>query len=198
MRVLVACEFSGRVRDAFIERGHDAWSCDLLFGEGLYKERHYYGDVRKVLGDGWDLMIAHPPCTYLANSGIRWLKYGGPGMLKMIDCDRWDKMVKAARFFKLLLRAPIPKIAIENPIMHHYALKQIGREYSQLIQPWEHGDGETKGTCLWLKGLPCLLPSRVVKGRYARTHLASGKDQKRIRSITPKGIAKAMATQWSA
>lgn len=195
LRVLVACEFSGRVRDAFIYRNHDAWSCDLdgVEAEGEFSQYHLTGDVRKFYKwKKWDLMIAHPPCTYLANSGLRWLKTGEVAF----DVKRWQDMLKAVKLFRSLLCAPIPRIAIENPIMHRYAQECIGQHYSQLIQPWEFGDGETKGTCLWLKGLPPLAPTKVVPGRFPRAHMASGKDQKRIRSITPKGIAKAMAAQW--
>lgn len=198
MRILVACEFSGRVRDAFCARGHDAWSCDLegVKPEGKWKHRHYTGDVRQyILGAyriEWDLMIAHPPCTYLANSGLRWLWLDNGKLEKA----RWSKMKEAAAFFRLLMGAPIPRIAVENPIMHHYGQALIGRHYSQLVQPWEFGDGETKGTCLWLKGLSPLVPTKIVEGRHARVHLASGKDKARERSITPKGIAKAMAAQW--
>lgn len=164
MRVLVACEFSDVVRQAFERRGHHAWSCDLLpsEGEGLF---HIRDDVLKCLErpGGWDLMIAHPPCTYLCNSGVRWLNTV-PG--------RRDRMRDAARFFIKLQRANIPLIAIENPIPHKYAKQWIGA-YSQIIQPWQFGHGETKATCLWLKGLPALMPTKIVEGRRARVHRAS-------------------------
>ena len=134
MNVLVACEFSGIVRDAFIEAGHNAMSCDLLPTE--QPGPHYTGDVREVIGPEWDLMIAHPPCTYLANSGVRWLhtRHG-----------RMKHMRRGANFFRDLLEAPIQRVAVENPIIHKYAAKIIGRRQDQIIQPWQFGHGETKG-----------------------------------------------------
>ena len=144
MNVLVACEFSGVVRDAFAKRGHYAVSCDLLPTDSP-STNHYQGDVRDLLiHNAWDLMIGHPPCTYLTNSGVRWLSE---------DPERWQQLDEGAAFFKLLLDADIPKIAIENPIPHKYAVERIGRKYDQIIQPWQYGHGETKATCLWLKGL---------------------------------------------
>lgn len=188
MRVLIACEFSGRVRDAFIEHGHDAVSCDLL--ESERPGPHVVGDVLDIIGDGWDLMVAHPPCTYLCNSGVRWL--GG-------DKCRWDSMTAAAEFFRVLLDAPIPRVCVENPVMHKYAREIVGRRASQFIQPWQFGDNESKRTGLWLRGLPELRP--VVHSEPLHVchsvHMASpGPDRWRERSRTFKGIAEAMANQW--
>jgi len=186
MKVLVACEFSGTVRDAFIKQGHDAISCDLLPTD---KEGpHYQGDVFDIINDGFDLMIAHPPCTYLCNSGVCWLHK---------DKSRWDKMREGALFFKKLLEADIPKICIENPIMHKYAKEIIGVKQTQIVQPWHFGHGETKATCLWLKGLPELKPTKIVEGRLQRLHyLPPSKDRWKLRSTTYQGIAEAMADQW--
>lgn len=155
MKVLIACEFSGIVRDAFIEQGHNAVSCDFLPSE---KEGpHIKSDVLRIIDwYKWDLMIAHPPCTYLANSGVSWL-YRKPG--------RWKLMKEGATFFKTLLEADIPRICIENPIMHKHAVEIIGRRQDQLIQPWMFGHGEQKATCLWLKNLPKLEPTDIVEGR---------------------------------
>ena len=189
MKVLIACEFSGIVRDAFIEQGHDAWSCDLLPTEnpGPHYQTHIYHLLLKAICD-WDLMIAHPPCTYLANSGVSWL-YRKEG--------RWKQMLEGARFFKALLDAPIPKICVENPIPHKYALDFIGRKYDQIIQPWQFGHGETKATCLWLKGLRKLGTTKLVAGREPRIHrMPPSKDRGKLRSITYQGIADAMAEQW--
>ncbi len=191
LRVLVACEFSGIVRDAFIARGHDAVSCDLLPSER--GRPHYQGPVQSLLREGWewDLMIAHPPCTYLANSGVRWL-YGGKGTVR--DLDRWQAMEDAAAFFRMLLDAPIPRIAVENPIQHsHAGLPKA----TQRIQPWQFGTPETKATQLWLKNLPPLVPTNVVDGRTPRVHHASpGPDRWKERSRTDPNIAAAMADQW--
>jgi hypothetical protein len=198
VRVLVACEFSGVVRDAFIERGHDAMSCDLLPSER--RGPHYEGDVRDVLDDGWDLMIAHPPCTFLANSGVRWL-YGGKGSTP--DAGRWADMDSAARFFVDLLTSPVGRLAVENPVMHGHGKRIIQRltqdlAYSvQVIQPWQFGHGETKATHLWLRGLPPLQPTNIVPEREQRVHLMPpGPDRWRERSRTFEGIAAAMADQW--
>jgi hypothetical protein len=186
MKVLVACEYSGRVRDAFIRGGHEAMSCDLLPSDA--KGPHYQGDIFDIINDGWDLMVAHPPCTYLCNSGVSWL-YKQEG--------RWDKMRDGANFFKKLLYCNIPKFAIENPIMHKYAVEIIGRRQNQVIQPWMFGHGETKATCLWLKGLPELQPTNIVKGREQRLHkLGPSPDRWKLRSTTYQGIADAMASQW--
>ena len=188
MRVLVACEYSGIVRDAFIRRGHDAWSCDILDSDS--KGPHIKGDVLNVLGDGWELMIAHPPCTYLCNSGVRWLERGN-------NKKRWKLMEEGADFFKKIIDAPVPKIAVENPVVHGYALKLIGRDFDQSIQPWEFGHGETKRTCLWLKNLPHLMPTRYVEGREHRIHrLSPGPMRGHERARTLVGIAEAMADQW--
>jgi len=193
MRILIACEFSGVVRDAFIQKGHHVLSCDLLPTEKLGP--HYQGDVFDVLDDNWDMMIAHPPCTYLCNSGVRWLH---------TDETRWPKMEKGACFFRRLLHSKIPKIAVENPIMHKYAKNIIGQNQDQIIQPWMFGHLETKATCLWLKGLPKLKEVNNVKSKMEklpkkeknRIHYLSGKDRGKERSITFQGIADAMAEQW--
>jgi site-specific DNA-cytosine methylase len=183
MRVLVACEFSGRVRDAFAARGHAAWSCDLLASESR-GGRHYQCDVRGLLNEGWDLLIAHPPCTHLAASGARWWQ------------DKQAAQVEAIEFVRLLLDAPIARIAVENPIG---ALSRAIRKPDQIIQPWQFGHGETKATCLWLKGLPLLTPTDVVDGREPRIHrMPPSADRWKQRSLTYQGIANAMAAQWSA
>jgi site-specific DNA-cytosine methylase len=180
MRVLIACEYSGTVRDAFLARGHDAMSCDLLPTEN--PGPHYQGDVRDVLGDGWDLMIAHPPCTHLAVSGARWFK------------DKQVEQAEALDFVRLLLEAPIPRIALENPIS---IISSRIRKPDQIVQPWQFGHGETKATCLWLKNLPKLTPTQIVNGREARVHrMAPGPDRWKERSRTYAGIAAAMAAQW--
>ena len=180
MRVLVACEFSGVVREAFRLRGHEATSCDMLPTER--PGPHYQGDVRDILDDGWDLMIAHPPCTHLAVSGARW--FG----------EKRTEQAEALDFVRLLMGAPIPMIAIENPIS---VISSRIRKPSQIIQPWQFGHGETKATCLWLKGLPLLVPSEIVEGRQARVHrMPPGPDRWKERSRTLPGIAAAMADQW--
>lgn len=184
MRVLVACEFSGIVRDAFIARGHDAVSCDLLDTER--PGPHYKGDVRDMLSGTWDLVIAHPPCTYLCNSGVRWLG-SNPG--------RWLAMEDAAQFFNLF-KGAAPRVCIENPVPHKYARVRIGG-YSQIIQPWQFGHGEIKATCLWLENLPSLVPAKIVDGRVPRVHHASpGPERWKERSRTYPGVADAMAGQW--
>ena len=180
MRVLVACEYSGAVRDAFLARGHDAMSCDLLLSE--VPGPHYQGDVRDVLGRGWDLMVAHPPCTHLAVSGARWFK------------DKQAEQAEALDFVRLLLNAPIPRIALENPVS---VISSRVRKPDQIIQPWQFGHGETKATCLWLKNLPALWPTCIVDGREARVHkMPPGPDRWKERSRTYRGIAEAMAAQW--
>ena len=182
MRVLVACEFSGVVRDAFIARGHEAMSCDLLPTE--VPGPHHQGDVLDVLGDGWDLMVAHPPYTHLAVSGARWFK------------DKQEEQRDALEFVHALLMAPIPRIALENPVS---IISSRIRKPDQIIQPWQFGHGETKATCLWLKGLPKLQATDVVDGREQRVHrMPPGPDRWRERSRTFTGIAKAMADQWGA
>ena len=180
MRVLVACEFSGAVREAFRARGHDAWSCDLLPTE--VPGQHIVGDVLEVLGDGWDLMVAHPPCTHLAVSGARWWK------------DKQQEQADALEFVRALMAAPIDRIALENPISK---ISSAIRKPDQIVQPWQFGHGETKATCLWLKGLPKLQPMDVVEGREPKVHhMAPGPNRWRERSRTYAGIAKAMAQQW--
>lgn len=188
LKVLVACEFSGVVREAFRKRGHDAWSCDLLPSDDN-SEFHIQGDVLKELGKGWDLMIAHPPCTYLCNSGVCWLT-------KDLEGKRWKDLKEAKHFFLELMNAPIPRIAIENPIMHKYTKDKIPKQ-TQIIQPWQFGHGESKATCLWLKYLPPLKPTKIVEGREQRLHrLPPSPDRWKLRSTTYKGIANAMAQQW--
>lgn len=180
MKVLVACEFSGIVRDAFMVFGHDAWSCDLLPTEQL--GQHIQGDVLEILDRGWDLMIAHPPCTHLAVSGARWFK------------DKQVEQREAVEFFMAFVNAPIQRIAIENPIS---IMSTRYRKPDQIIQPWMFGHGETKATCLWLKGLPLLTPTNIVNGREARVHrMPPGPERWRERSRTLPGIADAMAKQW--
>lgn len=192
MRVLIACEFSGVVRDAFLAAGHDAVSCDLL--HSLSPGPHIQGNALDHLDAGWDLLIAHPPCTYLANSGVRWL-YGGKGLIK--DPERWHNMERGAAFFRSMLDAPIPRVAVENPIMHKYARAIVGRGPDQTIQPWQYGHGETKATCFWLRGLPTLKPTEIVEGRSPRVHFASPSPERwKERSVTLPGIAAAMAAQW--
>lgn len=181
MRVLIACEYSGIVRDAFAALGHDAWSCDLLPTERL--GNHIACDVLQHLHRGWDLMIAHPPCTHLAVSGARWFK------------DKQAEQAEALDFVRRLMNAPIPRIAIENPIS---IISSRIRKPDQIIQPWQFGHGETKATCLWLKNLPKLVPTNTVEGREARIHkMPPGPDRWKERSRTYQGIATAMATQWS-
>ncbi len=188
MRVLIACEESGVVREAFRARGHDAWSCDLL--PTRIPGQHIQGDVRDILSDGWDLMIAHPVCTFECNSGVRWL-YNKDGSK---NTNRWRELRKSTLFFKTLLDAPIEKICAENPVPHKYG---IGKTYTMTFQPWEHGHGESKRTCLWLKNLPKLKPSNIIEGREARIHkMSPSKDRSRLRSETLLGVGKAMAQQW--
>jgi len=184
MRVLVACEFSGIVREAFRARGHDAWSCDLLPAEDG-SPYHFQDDVLNVLaGDRpWSLMIAHPPCTHLSVSGARWFN------------EKQTEQAEALEFVRLLLAAPIQHIALENPIS---VISSRIREPDQIIQPWMFGHGETKATCLWLKSLPLLVPTSIVEGRQPRVHFASpGPSRWKERSRTMQGIADAMAEQWS-
>lgn len=195
MRVLVACEFSGVVRRAFRERGHEAWSCDLLPSEDG-SPHHHQGPLEDFIGSGreWDLIIAHPPCTYLCNSGVRWL-YGGKGRVR--DAKRWQAMEYACAFFNMIWKRDCRRIAIENPVMHGHAKALISEACSQVIQPWQFGHGETKATCLWLKGLPLLKPTEIVSGREPVVHFASpGPNRWRERSRTYEGIANAMAEQW--
>ena len=178
MRVLVACEFSGIVRDAFRARGHQAWSCDLLLTE--QEGPHIFGDVLEVMGWGWDLMIAHPPCTYLCRSGDRWYRQS-------------RKRREAVDFVEALASSPVPRIAIENP----RGLNRFWRPASQTIQPWMFGHGETKATLLWLKNLPPLMATSIELGREPRCFSASpGAERWKVRSRTHEGLAQAMAEQW--
>ena len=197
MKVLVACEYSGAVRDAFRALGHDAWSCDLLESDSDNRY-HIQGDALKVAyGQHWDLMIAHPPCTYLTNSGVCWLHK---------DAERWPKLFESAAFFKALLDAPIERIAVENPVMHKYGKQLIGGvKQSQSIQPYQFGHTEQKRTCLWLKNLPLLqgtvdvyddMMKLPIQERQRLHYLPPSPDRWKIRSTTYAGIAKAMAEQW--
>lgn len=184
MRVLVACEYSGRVRDAFKAAGHDAMSCDLLNTD--VAGPHYQGDVFDLIDYPWDLMIAHPPCTHLSVSGSRHFE------AKRLD----GRQQTAASFFMQLVRRSehIPRVAIENPVC---VMSSLYRKPDQVIQPWQFGHGETKATCLWLKGLPLLTPTDVVEGREARIHkMPPSADRWKLRSETYQGIATAMANQW--
>lgn len=195
MKVLVACEYSGTVREAFAAAGHDAMSCDLLPTD--IPGNHYQGDVRDVLNDGWDLMICHPPCTYLSVSGIHWNNRG----------RGWDETEKALEFVRLLLDADIKHIALENPVS---IISSRIRKPDQIIQPYNFGHDASKATCLWLKNLPKLLPTeeispRIVNGKPrwgnqtdgGQNKLAPSDDRWKIRSTTYKGIAEAMASQWN-
>ena len=181
MNILVACEYSGIVRSAFAALGHNAWSCDLLPTE--IPGQHYQGDVRDLLKEKWDLMIAHPPCTHLAVSGARYFY------------RKQAEQAEALEFVRLLMNAPIEHIAIENPIS---VISSRIRKPDQIIQPWQFGHGETKATCLWLKNLPKLQPSNIVEGREQRVHkMPPSPDRWKERSRTFQGIANAMAAQWS-
>ena len=182
MKILVACEFSGIVREEFKKRGHDAWSCDLLPTE--IPGQHIKGDVLSVLNDDWDLMIAHPPCTHLAVSGAKWFKE------KIAD----GRQQQAIDFFMSLATAPIEKICIENPVC---IMSTKWRKPDQIIQPWQFGHGETKKTCLWMKNLPLLQSTNVVDGREGRVWREPPSEERwKNRSRTFQGIAKAMAEQW--
>jgi hypothetical protein len=205
MKVLVACEYSGRVREAFRARGHDAWSCDLLPADDN-SPYHIEGDALQHLDAGWDLLIAHPPCTYLTNAGVCHLwdgkdEYGN----REPNTGRWNELEKGATFFRAFLDAPIDKIAVENPIMHKYGKELIGRRQDQCVQPWMFGHMEQKATCLWLKNLPPLIATNNVKAammelpkreRQRLHYLSPGPDRWKERSATFQGIADAMAEQW--
>jgi len=181
MKILIACEYSGTVRDAFIAKGHDAISCDLLPTDS--PGPHYQGDVLDIIDDNWDLMIAHPPCTHLAVSGARWFK------------EKVNEQKQALEFVRNLLNSKIPKIALENPIS---IISSKIRKPDQIIQPWMFGHGETKATCLWLKNLPLLKATNIVDGRDDRIHkMPPSKDRWKLRSLTYQGIADAMADQWT-
>lgn len=180
MKILIACESSGTVREAFSKLGHDAWSCDIL--ETEIPGNHLQCDVREILGDGWDMMIAHPPCTHLAVSGARWFK------------DKKVEQAEALEFVWLLLNAPIHRIALENPIS---IISSHIRKPDQIIQPWQYGHGETKATCLWLQNLPKLQPTNIVEAREQRIwKMPPGENRWKERSRTFEGIAQAMANQW--
>lgn len=182
MKVIIACEYSGIVRDAFTALGHDAMSCDLLPTERPGK--HYQGNVLDIIGDGWDLMVAHPPCTDLAVSGSRWFHL------------KEKQQAEALDFVRILLKAPIPYIALENPVS---VISTKIMKPTQVIQPWQFGHGEQKATCLWLKGLPPLRPTNIVEGREQRVwKMPESPDRWKERSRTFPGIAEAMAKQWSA
>jgi len=209
MKVLVACEFSGVVRESFAALGYNAWSCDVLPTEDRFNAKHLQCDVLTILDQGWDLIIAHPPCTYLTNAGVRHLHESVTSprgnRAKVFGTERMEAMKDAARFFLALWNAPTQHICIENPIPHSYAREIIG-DYTQLIQPWQFGHGETKATCFWLKNLPPLMPTHrrddlfcapEPSERVARVHLmAPGPNRWKERSRTFTGIAKAMAEQW--
>lgn len=180
MKILVACEYSGTVRDAFTALGHYALSCDLLPSEK--PGEHYQGDVMDIINDGWDMMIAHPPCTHLAVSGARWFQ------------EKQVEQAEALLFVQTLMDAPIKHIAIENPVS---IISTHIRKPDQIIQPWMFGHGETKATCLWLKNLPKLEPTNIVEGRESRIHkMPQSKNRWMERSRTFQGIAQAMAIQW--
>ena len=186
MNVLIACEFSGVVRNEFAKRGHVAVSCDLLANDSplIGQSEHYQGDVFDIIHLGFDLMIAHPPCTHLCSSGARWFK------------QKEKEQREAIEFVEKLWDCGIPKIAIENPIGVIPRLSKLGKA-TQIIQPWWFGHGETKATCLWLKDLPMLSPTNIVEGRESRIHkLPPSKDRGKLRSITYKGIAECMADTW--
>lgn len=181
MKILIACEFSGIVRDAFRSKGHDAWSCDILDTESK-PFFHIKTDVKNIIYDGWDLMIAHPPCTHLAVSGSRWF------------INKQKEQKEALEFVSFLMNAPIEKICIENPIS---IISTKIRKPDQIIQPWQFGHGETKATCLWLKNLPKLIPTNIVEGREPRIHkMTPSINRGKERSRTYQGIANAMAEQW--
>jgi hypothetical protein len=181
-KVLVACEYSGRVRDAFIRNGCDAISCDLLPTD--QPGPHYQGDVFDIINDGWDLMVAHPPCTHLAVSGARWFH------------KKRQEQEEALDFVRRLMSAPIEQIAIENPVS---VISSLIRKPDQIIHPWMFGHGETKATCLWLKNLPPLQPTDVVPGRENKVHRMPPSEHRwKLRSLTYQGIADAMGNQWSA
>lgn len=216
MRVLIACEHTGTVRRAFAAAGHDAWSCDVLPADDGSLQ-HLVGDVLFWLRAGWDLLIAHPPCTRLANSGVRWL-HNPPRQLpashytlterveyQLLDrpgriAFMWRSLERDAAFFAALWNAPVPHVCIENPIMSGHAKSRIAgyRPPAQSLQPWQFGHGECKRVCLWLRGLPPLVPTRLVTGRAQRVHrMSPGPNRWKERSRFFDGIAAAMAAQWS-
>lgn len=188
LRVLVGCETSGRVREACRKLGHDAVSCDLLASDDGSPD-HVIGDVRDVIASGpWDLGIFHPPCTRLCNSGVRWLA----------ERDLWSELRDGAELFLACLNAPIPLVAVENPVMHKHARALVGRGPDFTVQPWQFGHGEVKRTCFWTRGLARLQPTVVVEGRYPRIHrMTPSADRWKERSATYQGIADAIASQWA-
>jgi hypothetical protein len=201
MRILIACEESQAVTIEFRKLGFEAYSSDLQECSGGHPEWHIHGDVLNVIDQGWDLMIAHPTCTYLTNSGVCWL-YKKDGSK---NTERWKQLKEGAEFFKTLLTANIPLIAVENPIPHKYAVQLIGQKYNQLIQPYQFGHPESKATCFWLKGLPKLQETdnlkhiwkELPKNQAQKIHyLPPGPERAKLRSKTFTGIAKAMAQQW--
>lgn len=204
LRVLIACECSGTVRDAFLELGHDAWSCDLKPCERR-SNRHITGDARDYLNDGWDLlMVAHPPCTRLCNSGVRWLTTPPPGRTRD---EMWAELEAGAALFSAFWNADIPRIAVENPVMHRHAKVRIQNfeKHAQSVQPWQFGtsedgpDNEKKRTCFWLKNLPKLVPTGSLDGSTARSsvhHASPGPNRATERSRFFPGMAQAMALQW--
>jgi hypothetical protein len=206
MKILIACEESGIVREAFRKAGHDAWSCDLLLS--AIQGQHYQGNVLDIIQGDWsiiggkpDMLIGHPPCTYLTNAGVRHLYdhvVSRTGKHAAVyGAARWTAMKESAIFFRQLLTSDVERIAIENPIPHKYAVEEIGRKYDQLIQPWWFGHGETKATCFWLKNLPKLVPTDIVEGREHRIHkMPPSVHRSKDRSKTFQGIADAMAAQW--
>jgi hypothetical protein len=207
MKILCACEFSGVVASAFRAKGHLAWSCDLRPPAGDNEAYHIQGDAVEAIEHlgPWDMMIAHPPCTYLTNAGALWLYKDGK-KTNGVDQVRWGQMREGAAFFKTLWEAKIPKVCVENPIMHGYAKKLIGGTQTQVIQPWMFGHKEKKATCLWLRGLPELIPTTNLKAEtdalpikeQQRMHYMSpGPDREKLRSTTYSGIAAGMADQWN-
>lgn len=197
MRVLIACEKSGIVREAFARRGHDAWSCDLLPTE--IPGQHIQGDVRDVLHEPWDQIIAHPDCSYITNSGVQWLMAKDDGGPVLKGARRWAAMWEACEFFRLFINHPCPRIAIENPIPQKYALAWIGKRYSQLVQPYMFGEPESKATCLWLKNLPPLQPTIIIpksERRQSCWKMGPSETRKADRSRTFQGVANAFAETW--
>ena len=199
MKIIVLCETSNKVSQAFRDKGHEVWSLDIEAND-VSQEYHIKTDLEVMLvnPDKWydwwrqfDLIIAHPPCTYLCNSGVKWLYHDSKKETKE---QRWNKMKEAEWMFNAIMALPVPRKCLENPIPHKHG---IGKTYTQIIQPWQHGHGETKATCLWLQRLPELKPSDRVSGRVQRMHsLGPSKERSKIRSETYQGIADAMADQW--
>jgi hypothetical protein len=200
LKILVACEESQATTIELRKLGHEAYSCDIEPCSGWHPEWHFQQDVTEVLKQHWDMIIAHPPCTFLTNAGVGWLtgKNAKPG--------RWEELDQGAAFFKMFLDSPCEKVAIENPIMHKYAIERIGRKHDCLVQPYQFGHTERKATCFWLKGLPSLVGTNDVrdemeklpKREQQRLHyLPPSADRAKLRSKTYPGIARAMAEQWA-